>query len=102
MPTDAWRQPCFWLLHALATGICYGDANRDLARLARRSPPYFLAAVTIFKNECDVFEEWMLLHLSQGVEFFWLLDNNSTEKCREVQARFSEVSSITMFTGHAQ
>ena len=44
---------------------------------------YFLAIVSVFKNEADVIREWVEHHLWQGVEHFFLVDNGSTDKWRE-------------------
>lgn len=40
---------------------------------------HFLAVYSIFKNEGDILAEWIEHHIWQGVEHFYLIDNNSTD-----------------------
>ncbi len=47
-------------------------------------PQYYLAVCAIAKNEGPYFEEWIEWHLSQGVEKFYVYDNESTDCTREI------------------
>ena len=47
-------------------------------------PKYYLAVCTIAKNEGPYFKEWIEWHLRQGVEKFYVYDNESTDDTRQV------------------
>lgn len=62
-------------------------ALRLRLRMRRRdlpAPRYYLAVCAIAKNEAPYFEEWIEWHRSQGVEKFYIYDNDSTDNTREV------------------
>ena len=48
------------------------------------SPQYYLAVCAIAKNEGPYFREWIEWHRKQGVEKFYIYDNESTDGTREV------------------
>ena len=48
------------------------------------SPEHYLAVCAIAKNEGPYFKEWIEWHRSQGVERFYIYDNESTDGTREV------------------
>lgn len=50
----------------------------------RGSYQYENAVCAIVKNEADILEEWVLLHLSVGMDHVVLVDNNSTDKSRQL------------------
>ena len=47
-------------------------------------PRYYLAVCAIAKNEGPYFKEWIEWHRSQGVEKFYIYDNESTDCTRQV------------------
>lgn len=47
-------------------------------------PRYYLAICAIAKNEGPYFQEWIGWHRKQGVEKFYIYDNESTDGTREV------------------
>ena len=47
-------------------------------------PRYYLAVCAIAKNEGPYFKEWIEWHRSQGVEMFYIYDNESTDCTRQV------------------
>lgn len=47
-------------------------------------PRYYLAICAIAKNEGPYFHEWIEWHRKQGVEKFYIYDNESTDGTREV------------------
>lgn len=49
-----------------------------------------LIVASIFKNECTGWVEWIEHHLDQGVDFFVMFDNNSTDSCPEWQRAYSD------------
>ena len=50
--------------------------------------------VGIFKNEADILPEWLEHHLWQGVEHFFLIDNNSTDDWQGAVAPFAKHVSV--------
>lgn len=64
-------------------------------------PRHYLAVCAIAKNEGPYFAEWIDWHLSQGVEKFYIYDNESTDQTREVLAPYIEqgVVEYTYFPG---
>ncbi|MDE6508864.1 MAG: glycosyltransferase family 2 protein [Muribaculaceae bacterium] len=51
-------------------------------------PRYYLAVCAIAKNEGPYFKEWIEWHRSQGVEMFYIYDNESTDCTRQVLQPF--------------
>jgi hypothetical protein len=66
----------------------YGLANA--VQLKRRinndhsQPEHFLAVCAIAKNEGPYFKEWIEWHLQQGVEKFYIYDNESTDGTKDI------------------
>ena len=54
------------------------------------SPKHYLAVCAIAKNEGPYFKEWIEWHHKQGVEKFYIYDNESTDCTKEVLAPFIE------------
>ena len=53
-------------------------------------PKHYLAVCAIAKNEGPYFKEWIEWHQKQGVEKFYIYDNESTDCTKEVLAPFIE------------
>lgn len=66
------------------------------------TPQHYLAICVIAKNEGPYFKEWIDWHLSQGVEKFYVYDNESTDNTREVLEPYIKegVVDYTYFPGH--
>lgn len=47
-------------------------------------PQYYLSVCAIAKNEGPYFKEWIEWHRKQGVEKFYIYDNESTDETRQV------------------
>ena len=64
-------------------------------------PKYYLAVCAIAKNEGPYFKEWIEWHRSQGVEKFYIYDNESTDCTREVLEPYIKegVVDYTFFPG---
>lgn len=66
----------------------YGPVNA--LRLKRRlrsdltRPEHYLAVCAIAKDEGPYFKEWIEWHLSQGVDHFYIYDNESSDGTREI------------------
>ncbi len=66
------------------------NAAKLLYRLRRdhTQPRYYLAICAIAKNEGPYFKEWIEWHKKQGVEKFYIYDNESTDCTKEVLAPY--------------
>lgn len=53
-------------------------------------PKYYLAVCAIAKNEGPYFKEWIEWHRSQGVEKFYIYDNESTDCTKEALVPYIE------------
>lgn len=53
-------------------------------------PKHYLSICAIAKNEGPYFKEWIEWHLKQGVEKFYIYDNESTDSTKEVLAPYIE------------
>lgn len=56
----------------------------------KTQPKYYLAVCAIAKNEGPYFKEWIEWHLKQGVEKFYIYDNESTDCTKEVLTPYIE------------
>lgn len=67
----------------------------------KTAPKYYLAVCAIAKNEGPYFEEWIEWHRRQGVEKFYIYDNESTDCTREVLAPYIDLGVVeyTYFPG---
>jgi hypothetical protein len=68
--------------------------REKLCAIASESERFFLVVVGIFKNEADILPEWLEHHLWQGVEHFFLIDNNSTDDWQSAVAPFAKHVSV--------
>lgn len=68
----------------------------------RTLPKYYLAVCAIAKNEGPYFKEWIEWHRKQGVEKFYIYDNESTDCTKEVLAPYiaSGLVEYTFFPGY--
>ncbi len=57
--------------------------------------PYYLSIAAIMKNEKPYLKEWMEYHLMQGVEHFYLCDNDSTDGTKEYLKPYIDNGTIT-------
>ena len=56
----------------------------------KTQPKYYLAVCAIAKNEGPYFKEWIDWHIKQGVEKFYIYDNESTDCTKDVLAPYIE------------
>lgn len=65
-------------------------------------PRYYLAICAIAKNEGPYFQEWIEWHRKQGVEKFYIYDNESTDGTREMLEPYiaSGLVDYTYFPGY--
>lgn len=62
---------------------------------SRPSTPYYLSVAAIMKNEKPYLKEWLEYHLLQGVEHFYLCDNDSTDGTKEYLEPYIKQNIIT-------
>lgn len=57
---------------------------------------HFLSVCAIVKNEAPYIEEWIEFHLLQGVEYFYLYDNGSTDGTFEILLEYFKLGVVTI------
>lgn len=57
---------------------------------------YHLSICAIFKNEAPFLKEWIEFHKLQGVEHFYLYNNNSTDNFLEVLEPYVDSNEVTL------
>ena len=57
---------------------------------------YDFCVTTMFQNEGDIIEEWILFHQAQGVQNFYLYDHQSTDQSRSICLEKFPESLVTM------
>jgi hypothetical protein len=58
---------------------------------------YFLSVAAIFKNEADILGEWIEHYLAEGVDHFYLIENNSSDDWERVLKPYRERGLVTLF-----
>jgi hypothetical protein len=59
-----------------------------------------LALLAIIRNECATLDEWLSHHTAQGFTAFFLVDNESDERCEAVYTRHAERTTRLTWRGH--
>lgn len=67
-----------------------------------KTPDHYLSVAVIAKNEGPYFKEWLDWHIAQGVEKFYIYDNESTDETSEVLKPYIEkgIVDYTYFPGY--
>lgn len=52
---------------------------------------HYLSVATIIKDESKYLDEWLNFHLLQGIQHFYLYDNNSTDNTKAVLEKYQKV-----------
>jgi len=58
---------------------------------------YYLSIVAIFKNESWILKEWLDHYIDEGVNQFFLIDNDSTDNYLEILQPYIDKKYITLF-----
>ena len=58
---------------------------------------YKLSIGALFKNESHSIKEWLEHYLYQGVEHFYLVDDDSTDNTREILKPYVEKGIVSLF-----
>lgn len=61
-----------------------------------------LVMLALFKNEGECLEEWIEHYISEGVDHFYLVDNNSTDNYREVLKKYESIITLTSYDKYDQ
>ncbi|MGN0213282.1 MAG: glycosyltransferase family 92 protein [Muribaculaceae bacterium] len=85
----------------LRYGVLKALRLRWQMRHTQEAPQHYLAVCAIAKNEGPYFAEWIEWHLKQGVEKFYIYDNESTDGTREVLQPYIDkgIVDYTFFPG---
>lgn len=68
-------------------------------------PKYFASIAAVFKNETHILIEWIETHMREGIDHFFLIDNDSNDNPLEVLQDYIEKGLVTYIfdnTPHAQ
>ena len=57
---------------------------------------YYLSIGAVTRNEAAYIEEWIEFHLLQGVEHFFILDNESTDDTLKILQRYANEGIVTL------
>lgn len=60
----------------------------------KKAPENYLSIMVIAKNEGKYFKEWLDWHISQGVDKFYVYDNESTDNTQEVLQPYIEEGKV--------
>lgn len=55
---------------------------------------HFLSVISVFKNESHIFEEWITHYLNEGVDHFYLIDNESTDEYLDILHKYFDKISL--------
>lgn len=66
------------------------------------SKKYYLCILAIFKNEAHILEEWINIHLKEGVEHFYLINNDSTDNYMEIIDKYKNYITLKHVNGVVQ
>ena len=80
----------YWLIL-----VIFGLGLITLAYCLYMPQKYYLSVAAIMKNEKPYLKEWIEYHLLQGVEHFYLCDNDSTDGTKEYLAPYIQKGIIT-------
>jgi len=64
-----------------------------------KKPKYFLTLAACIKNEGNYLEEWLSYYIFQGVEHFYLNNDESTDNTEKVLKPFIEKGYVTVYKG---
>ncbi|WP_289074346.1 glycosyltransferase family 92 protein [uncultured Bacteroides sp.] len=88
----------------LRYGLCNAIRLKYRMKHDNTVPKYYLAVCAIAKNEGPYFKEWIEWHRKQGVEKFYIYDNESTDNTKEELASYIESGLVeyTYWVGRKQ
>lgn len=67
-------------LHGAST-VRFLDENNRITK-------HKLSIVSMFKNESMILEEWVEYYINQGVEYFYLIDNGSSDDYKSIVSKY--------------
>lgn len=80
-----------WILDLLP---CKYDFDDFYPQPLEKEPEVYLSIAAILKNEAPYIKEWIEFHKLVGVERFYLYDNESTDKVKEILAPYIEDGTV--------
>jgi hypothetical protein len=72
------------------------STKQDNNKSSDNEKEYQLAVLSIFKNEADIMQEWLEHNIWQGVEHFYLVDNNSDDNFMTILEPYIDRGLITL------
>ena len=74
----------------LRFGLVNAIRLKSQIRKCHTTPSHYLTVCAIAKNEGPYFKEWIEWHLSQGVDKFYIYDNESTDGTKDILKPYIE------------
>lgn len=71
-------------------GICKAVKLKRKLKHDATQPALYLSVCAIAKDEGPYFKEWLDWHICQGVQKFYIYDNNSTDETKAVLSPYVE------------
>ena len=63
---------------------------------------YYLSILAIFKNESHILDEWLNSHIKEGVEHFYLINNDSTDNYSEIIDKYNDRVTLIHIHGNGK
>lgn len=79
--------------------VHYVRHGRKENRLTHKPRKYFLTMATCIKNEGRYLDEWISYYIYQGVEHFYLNDDESTDNTKEILKPYIDKGYVTVYEG---
>ena len=85
----SYRMVCEWIENSKK--YSYFKFKHEHGKTRKR---VYLSIACIIKDEAEYIEEWLDFYLSQGVERFYIFDNDSTDQIKEVLKKYIEKEQV--------
>jgi hypothetical protein len=63
---------------------------------------FFLSVMAIFKNEAHILNEWLSTHINEGIEHFYLINNDSTDNFKDIISTYANFVTLINISGNAK
>lgn len=66
------------------------------------SKKFFLSVLAMFKNEAHILDEWISTHIDEGVEHFYLINNDSNDNYIDIIKKYSIYTTLFNIHGNGK
>lgn len=60
-------------------------------------PKYYISIVSVFRNEEDTLESWLTHHISEGIDHFYMINDNSTDGSLDILSPYINKGIVTLY-----